>query len=72
MFTGMCLSTGVGAWSGGVPGPEGVCSTGGVGWRPPRRLLLRTVRILLEWNAFLLNVSVHAKVDQVASVNVLA
>ena len=38
MFTDVCLSTGGGGvWSGGVPGGD-----------PPRRLLLRAVRILLE------------------------
>ena len=49
MFTGVCLSTG------GVPGPGGVSGPGGAWfctfcawWRPPRRLLLRAVRILLE------------------------
>ena len=83
MFTGVCLSTGGGAWSGGggcllpggsgpgdVPAPGGAwsgdaCSGGsgqrgcllpggsapgggGVPGRDPQRLLLRTVRILLE------------------------
>ena len=42
------LFTGGGAWSGGVPGPRGVHGPGGAWWRPPRRLLLRAVRILLE------------------------
>ena len=37
MFTGVCLSTGVGAWSRGVPGPGGgVPGPGGAWWRPPR------------------------------------
>ena len=44
---------GIGAWSSGVLGPGGVCSRGtpglgGAWWRPPRRLLLWAVRILLE------------------------
>ena len=49
-----------GTWSWGVPGPgrvsalgdvcssRGACSQGGAWWRPPGRLLLRAVRILLE------------------------
>ena len=50
---------GFGAPWGGVPGgdpPDGYCCG----------------RYASYWNAFLLNVSVHAKVAQVASVNVLA
>ena len=43
-FTGVCLSTGGGAWSRGV----GVWSRGVPGGDPPGRLLLRAVRILLE------------------------
>ena len=42
-----------GAWSGGVWSQGGACSGrsglgGGAWWRPPGRLLLRAVRILLE------------------------
>ena len=77
MFTGVCLSTGGGTYSRGVPGPrvwgawsggclvlgvalsQGVWSLGGSGpggclvpgstwWRPPGRLLLWAVCILLE------------------------
>ena len=40
---GLCLLQ-EGACSGGVSAPGGVCAW----WRPPRRLLLRAVRILLE------------------------
>ena len=63
LFTGGCLLPG-GAWSQGgllpggclfrgVPGPRGTCAwgvsaPGGAWWRPPERLLLRVVRILLE------------------------
>ena len=57
MFTGVCLSTGGDACSGGVHGPRGkVHGPGGcMVWggclaetTPLRRLLLRAVRILLE------------------------
>ena len=47
------IGAGGGLLPGGVPGPEGVFSRGGLvpggaWWRPPGRLLLRAVRILLE------------------------
>ena len=57
MFTGVCLST-RGGLVPGVPGPGGgglVRGEGGLVWEgavpggnPPKRLLLRAVRILLE------------------------
>ena len=68
MFSGVCLSTGVAWFWGGVPGPGGVFAPRGLPGPsgvpgpgelvsqhalrqtppPERRLLLRTVRILLE------------------------
>ena len=48
---GWVSAPGGGAWSQQVevPGPRGgACCRGGAWWRPPRRLLLRAVRILLE------------------------
>ena len=58
MLTGVCLSTRGGGLVPGVPGPGGVWSGGrggGLVWEgavpggnPPKRLLLRAVRILLE------------------------
>ena len=52
LLPGGCLILG-GAWSRGVLGPRGVpapegSGPGGAWWRPPGRLLLRAVRILLE------------------------
>ena len=38
-----------GVWSGAVVPGLGVPGPGGAWWRPPRRLLLRAVRILLEY-----------------------
>ena len=52
--SGEVPALGGGAWSLRVPGPRGVCLVRGVPglkgawWRPPGRLLLRVVRILLE------------------------
>ena len=60
IFTPVCHSVHRGVWSGpggclggtcsrGMPSPEGGCLLpGGAWWRPPGKLLLQAVRILLE------------------------
>ena len=55
IFTGVCYSVNRGVdcsqgvpGCGGVSGP-GVSAPGGAWWKPPRRPLLRAVRILLEY-----------------------
>ena len=81
VFTGVCLYTGEGGCvRGGVPGPRGVPAPGGgsgprgsgpgwgAWWRPPGRLLLRVVRILLECILVKCVLSIVIKIYQTAKI----